>query len=151
MTTDASRSEPASSPVGDSLRKEIFELFFVLFGKLRDHYAGTAAAFGLTPQQAKTIRLVGDPRSMREIADVLQCDASYVTGIADKLEDSGLIERRPSPADRRVKQLALTPKGRRLRAALEEKLFSAVPGLEGMSGEQREVLYGALRAMFDAC
>ena len=43
-------------------------------------------------------------------------DASYVTTIADQLEERGLIERQPHPTDRRVKSLALTPEGLRLRS-----------------------------------
>ena len=37
-----------------------------------------------------------------------QCDNSNVTGIADRLEAAGLVERRPAEHDRRVKTLVLT-------------------------------------------
>ena len=42
----------------------------------------------------------------------MNCDASYVTAMVDDLERAGYAERRPAPADRRVKTVALTPNGR---------------------------------------
>jgi DNA-binding MarR family transcriptional regulator len=54
---------------------------------------------------------VGEAVPMRDLADRLQCDPSNVTFLADRLEERGLIERRPDLADRRVKLLALTPAG----------------------------------------
>ncbi|MFE9441194.1 MarR family winged helix-turn-helix transcriptional regulator [Streptomyces sp. NPDC006602] len=148
MSPRATR-KPAEAPGDILLQGEIFELFYKLFGRLRDHYAETAASFGLTPQQAKTVRLIGEPRSMREIADELQIDASYVTSLADQLEEAGLVERRVSPSDRRIKQLAPTAKGRRVRTALESRLFSGVPGLKGMPAERQSELRDALREMSD--
>jgi MarR family transcriptional regulator, organic hydroperoxide resistance regulator len=53
--------------------------------------------------------------SMRHLAGRLQCDPSNVTFLADRLEQRGLIERRTDPSDRRVKLVALTPAGLRMR------------------------------------
>lgn len=53
--------------------------------------------------------------SMRSLAERLRCDASYVTNLVDQLEAAGLVERRVSPADRRVKLVHLTAAGRRAR------------------------------------
>jgi MarR family transcriptional regulator, organic hydroperoxide resistance regulator len=52
---------------------------------------------------------------MNALADRLFCDASNVTGIADRLENRGLIERRAAEGDRRVKALVLTAEGVALR------------------------------------
>ena len=57
---------------------------------------------------------------MSELAAALKCDASNITGIADRLEARGLVERRPA-RDRRVKGLALTEKG----MGLKEELYAA--------------------------
>ena len=46
---------------------------------------------------------------MSSLAELLVCDASNITGIADRLEARGLVERRSVGADRRVKTLALHP------------------------------------------
>ena len=48
---------------------------------------------------------------MGELASALSCDASNVTGLVDRLESRGLLQRSPSAEDRRVKVLSLTPLG----------------------------------------
>ncbi len=48
---------------------------------------------------------VGEAVPMRDLADRLQCDPSNVTFLADRLEERGLIERRPDLSDRRADRL----------------------------------------------
>ena len=52
-----------------------------------------------------------EPLPMRKLARKLKCEPSNVTGIVDRLEARGLVERRPDPADRRVKLAAATEEG----------------------------------------
>ena len=54
---------------------------------------------------------------MSALAAALQCDNSNVTGIVDRLEAQGLVERRPAAHDRRVKTLVVTTEGVELRGA----------------------------------
>jgi DNA-binding MarR family transcriptional regulator len=54
------------------------------------------------------------PQPMRDLAGELGCDASNLTGIADRLEARGLVHRQADPQDRRVKLLVLTEEGRRV-------------------------------------
>jgi DNA-binding MarR family transcriptional regulator len=84
---------------------------------MRAHWASLAAEFELTPAQASVLRGLepGKPVPMNSLADMLVCDASNITGIVDKLEARGLIERQASPGDRRVKMLTVTPRGAELR------------------------------------
>ena len=72
---------------------------------------------------------------MSALADRLGIDASYVTTIADQLEERGLIERQPHPTDRRIKSLALTAEGRRLREKLADELWVDVPVLDALTAE----------------
>src|SRR5581483_11979770 len=51
------------------------------------------------------------PTPMSRLAEVLNCEASNLTGLVDKLENRGLVERQPDPGDRRVRLLALTEAG----------------------------------------
>jgi DNA-binding MarR family transcriptional regulator len=48
---------------------------------------------------------------MRRLAEQMNCEASNLTGLVDRLEIRGLVERRADPVDRRVRQLALTEEG----------------------------------------
>jgi DNA-binding MarR family transcriptional regulator len=70
---------------------------------------------------------------MSALAGVLSCDASNVTGIVDRLEGRGLVERRGAEGDRRVKALATTRAGAALRRRLLERIarppsvFDALP------------------------
>jgi DNA-binding MarR family transcriptional regulator len=73
---------------------------------------------GLRPASFGALRALEQPRTMSEIAAVLHCDRSNVTGIVDHLEERGLARRTPSEGDRRVKLIALTAEGRRLRGRL---------------------------------
>jgi DNA-binding MarR family transcriptional regulator len=54
--------------------------------------------------------------SQRELADVLGLDPSQVVLLVDELATAGLVERRPSPADRRTKLVVATDAGRAARA-----------------------------------
>jgi DNA-binding MarR family transcriptional regulator len=73
---------------------------------------------GLRPASFGTLRALDGPRTMSQIAAVLHCDNSNVTGIVDGLEERGLARRTPSEQDRRVKLIELTSEGRRVRARL---------------------------------
>lgn len=87
----------------------------------RDDFAAAAARQGVPGAVARAVMSLTDPAPMRDLADSLACDRSYITGVADKLEELGLAAR-VTGADRRVKLLELTPKGRDLRLALTEDL-----------------------------
>jgi DNA-binding MarR family transcriptional regulator len=87
---------------------------------------------------------------MRKLAQKLKCEPSNVTGIVDRLESRGLVERRPDPADRRVKLAAATEEGVRLATDLREGLRFAREPLAGLSEEERRSLRDLLRRMLDA-
>jgi DNA-binding MarR family transcriptional regulator len=72
-----------------------------------------ATKLGLAPKQLGVLwRLEpGTELPMGALAESLYCDASYMTDLVDRLEQRGMIERRSSSQDRRVKLIALTPLG----------------------------------------
>jgi DNA-binding MarR family transcriptional regulator len=82
---------------------------------------------------------------MRDLADRLCCDASNVTGIVDRLEERGLVERRPATDDRRVKHLVLTEAGDDVRQEHRGKLVDDLPLLVDLTPEERRQLAGLLR------
>ena len=90
-----------------------WQLLMKFYFVQRRHLPGWAAELGLSQVQCHVLHLIepGRPVPMSRLAEVLSCDASNVTGLVDRLEARGLLARRPSPGDRRVKVLALTPPG----------------------------------------
>src|ERR1700674_4030908 len=107
----------------------------VAFERVHAHFAATVAELDLAPVQAKALHELNlePPISMRELAERLKADPSNVTGLIDRLEARGLVERRPDPSDRRIKGLALTAAGARLRERLFARLYSAPPAVAGLS------------------
>ncbi len=81
--------------------------------------------------------------SMGELAGKLYVDPSTVTFLVDKLEDRGLVERRASERDRRVKAVVLTEDGKRLRARLVEIVTTRSP-LGVLTREERDQLWRIL-------
>src|SRR5260370_11330143 len=104
-------------------------LLQVAFELVHAHFAAAVAELDLAPVQAKALHElnVEPPISMRELAERLKSDPSNVTGLIDRLEARGLVERRPDPNDPRIKGLALTVAGARLRQPLLARLYSAPP------------------------
>ena len=68
------------------------------------------------------------------------CDASNIVGIVDRLEQRGLVERVSSPADRRVKQVMLTPAGQLFRERFQGLLQAQVPVLSDLDDDQLDQL-----------
>lgn len=116
---------------------------FQVTDRMRSDFATIAAGFGLTALQARSILQLEQPQPMRALADHLACEPSNVTGLADRLEASGLVERVPG-ADRRVKLLQLTEKGIRLRNQLAEGVAAGSTVTAKLSATERRSLSGLL-------
>ena len=52
-----------------------------------------------------------DGRRMTDLADVVVMSKSGLTSLVDRMEDDGLLARRPDPDDRRVTRIVLTEPG----------------------------------------
>jgi MarR family transcriptional regulator for hemolysin len=109
---------------------------------LRTYADHKAAQFGMTRAQwAVLVRLDRcQGLNQSELAELLDLQPITLTRLLDKLCDSGLIERRPDPTDRRAKRLFLTGAARpvleRLSALGEETMASTLEGVERESVEQ---------------
>jgi MarR family transcriptional regulator, organic hydroperoxide resistance regulator len=97
--------------------------FFFEIGMAQRMKVGAAlGALGLSFPQAHALRMLDpeEPMPMSALAERLFCDASNVTGIVDRLEARGLVERRSAKGDRRVKALTITAAGVELRVEVLE-------------------------------
>jgi DNA-binding MarR family transcriptional regulator len=73
------------------------------------------------------------------------CDNSNVTGIVDRLEALGLVERKPAARDRRVKAVALTEEGVALREVVQLRMSEPPPPLKRLSDEDASALRDILQ------
>ncbi|MFC4502319.1 MULTISPECIES: MarR family winged helix-turn-helix transcriptional regulator [Streptomyces] len=132
----------------DPLTMEVVELIGDVVARFYEDYEDAASDHSLTGAQARLLSLLSlEPLPMRKLAQKLKCEPSNVTGIVDRLESRGLVERRPDPADRRVKLAAATEEGRRTAKSLRESLRFAHEPLAGLGEEERVALRGLLRRM----
>jgi MarR family transcriptional regulator, organic hydroperoxide resistance regulator len=106
-----------------------------------------AAACGLTEAQCHVLRLLQPdaPLPMRRLAESLGCDASNITGIVDRLEARGLVERRATGRDRRIKELALTPAGIAARAEMLHRLTQPPEPIARLTADEQQALCTILR------
>jgi MarR family transcriptional regulator, organic hydroperoxide resistance regulator len=103
------------------LEKEISQFLAQSFLELDEGERQLMKHFGLTLTQYWALVHLKDEEghSLTELADLLICDKSNVTSIVDKLEESGLAQRKRGKAgDRRYIRVVLTPQGQKLRSTL---------------------------------
>ena len=128
----------------------LVDLMYLLMRRIWDHAEQRLGPYSLSLKHNWALHALDEPMSMSALADRLGIDASYVTTIADQLEERGLIERLPHPTDRRIKSLALTAEGRRLREQLVGELWTNVPMLDALSVTERQQLRDILAKSVDA-
>jgi DNA-binding MarR family transcriptional regulator len=132
-TSTTRRASPAS---------EAWALMFELMHLSKKRFMAIASEFELSPPQVMALRHLDpdEPKPMSELAAALRCDNSNVTGIVDRLEDRGLVERRPGERDRRVKMLLITERGAQVRAQLAARLEEPPEQLARLSLDDQRVL-----------
>ena len=85
------------------------------------------------------------PQSMSSLAGAWKCDASNVTWLVDRLEEHGLAERRAHPGDRRIRTVALTRKGAKIRSQVEARMYEAPEILRPLGPRDLDALSKILR------
>lgn len=90
-------------------------------------YAEIARRFELTSQQTQVLCLLDRHHpSFGELATLLGCDKTNVTGVVDRLQRRGLLAREPDAQDRRITRIVLTPAGTELRGEVRKALSAAI-------------------------
>jgi DNA-binding MarR family transcriptional regulator len=82
---------------------------------------------------------------MKELAQHMGCDASFVTSVADTLERRGFAKREPSQRDRRVKNLVLTQEGIAAKERLMRELAAKMPWSYALDDSERRCFLALLR------
>jgi MarR family transcriptional regulator, organic hydroperoxide resistance regulator len=107
----AAKSKPARPDLD-----VIVEAILYLYTESRRITKDLAGRHGLTGPQLAVIKMlepVGE-LSLSELSGKIRARNSTVTGIIDRMERDGFVQRRRSDADRRVVNIELTHKGREL-------------------------------------
>src|SRR5579864_63896 len=104
---------------------ELWALLVESYGGWEDRMNRASDAAGLSPVSAwALVQLDPDHAiSQKELARRLHCNPSTVVDPTDRLEEGGLVMRRPNPSDRRINVLTVTARGRRVRDELIARLF----------------------------
>ncbi len=131
------------------LASEVWELLAGYLFSRRNMQMQALQELGLTPGHMKAMfELDPDvPVAMGALAETLVCDASSATWLVDRLEERGLVERRPHPRDRRVKTVVLTPEGAKTKALLIERLLDPPAELKALDRADLERLRDALQLL----
>ena len=129
------------------------QLFFRLWQVTHARTAEALATIGLTPPLFALLNVVAarDGAIQQELGAALGIDRSTMVALVDQLEDEGLAKRRPSPRDRRAREVAITAKGRR-RLERARGLIAGVEDevLQGLSSRERDELTALMRRALQA-
>lgn len=129
-------------------------------GRSQGHRNGHAHARGEHRGQGRIMALLRerDGIGQRELAELLHVRPPSLSELLDKLESSGMIERRQSESDRRMSHVFLTAVGREMasqfEAAREERLDMLLAGLteseQEILSQLLEKFVNGLQAQFGA-
>lgn len=117
---------------------------------MRRRFDERAREVGATRAQWRTLTTLSRNEGLNQgaLADLLEVEPITLCRMIDRLEESGLVERRRDPADRRAWQLFLTDKSKPILddlRAMAEDLFDQV--LHGISEPERAALSKSLQRM----
>ena len=108
------------------------------------------AQYGVTPVQYATLSVLWerDGLSCSDLCTRLVLDSATMTGIVDRLETAGHIQRRPDPeGDRRINRIYLTEQSRALRQPLEDAMRDLNAQVSRMLGKRDALVREALREL----
>ncbi len=109
--------------------------------RLREEYDFTLPRFDLLAQLDKA----EDGLVLGEVSRRLMVSAGNVTALVERLLESGHITRAPSPTDRRVQIIRMTPEGRAAFARMAEDHGDWIGALfEGLDEAEMDTLMSAL-------
>jgi MarR family 2-MHQ and catechol resistance regulon transcriptional repressor len=109
---------------------------------------------GLTPSQARVIFTIGDTEGMtcKDIGDITLITKGTLTGVIDRLEEKGLVERWSVEGDGRKTIVALTRRGERIYQREYPKhvafLKSKFDGLAAGDRKKATELLSKIRGLF---
>ncbi|MFD9888153.1 MarR family winged helix-turn-helix transcriptional regulator [Amycolatopsis sp. NPDC059027] len=91
----------------------------------------------------------GPVRTQAALAQAIGADKTRIIGTLEELQKAGFISRDPDPADRRVRLLAITEAGRRVRRSAQTRIQAGEEELLGhLSAGERATFLDAARKLW---
>jgi DNA-binding MarR family transcriptional regulator len=127
--------------------RDILDTLTDLFKRAGSTSQVVAGIFGISPSDVLALFKLEDGITMKELAQRMACDASYVTSVADSLEKHGLIRRESGQRDRRVKNLVITPDGLAAKERMTQELAVRMPWATVLDDTERRCFLTLLKKM----
>lgn len=143
------RERPDLDPTGMGVVLRVLHLAGVFSSRLDDVLAPTAlATFEYEVLAALRRADDGEGLTAKELCAAAQLTSGAMTHRLDRLEERGLVRRRPRPEDRRALAVTLTARGRRLvDSVLAARMEDAGDCVAGLSRKERLALNDLLRGL----
>jgi DNA-binding MarR family transcriptional regulator len=123
---------------------------FGVVQRMKQHSARKAAEWDMSVTQVRALYALREPLSMRELADLLYLDPSNLTGLVDRLEDLGLVERKADADDRRIKRLVITDRGVKLSDSIIDAVFAEATVFDALDEAEQQQLLALLTKVVQA-
>ena len=127
MTTPKLQHELKKKRPFDSLEEEAALNLVRTSDQLQHSFAGLLREYDLTPSQYNVLRILrgdGKPLPILEIASRTIAVVPGITGLIDRLEKAGFVNRLRCEKDRRIIYVALTDEALKTLAAIDEPLLA---------------------------
>jgi DNA-binding MarR family transcriptional regulator len=118
--------------------------------QMRKRFDERARKSGATGAQWRTLKIVERREGINQgqLAEMLEVEPITACRMIDRLEESGMVERRRDPSDRRAWQIFLTEKSRPALESLHVVAEQMIEDLvQGLDAQQRDALIHALETM----
>jgi DNA-binding MarR family transcriptional regulator len=150
MSTEMQGPETArAEDSAPALNRDILDALTTLVKRAGTIGQSIAVEFAVAPHDLLALVKLEGGLPMKELAQRMGCDASFVTTIADTLEKRGFLHREASQRDRRIKNLVLTPEGLTAKERLMARLAVKMPWCYALDDAERRCFLGLLRKMLD--
>lgn len=142
-------SEPSREEILTAVLSELNQISFRDFqGALKRFHEG---ALSLVHLNLLMLLRFNGPLTMSRLAEMLDVSVASATGIVDRMEKKGVIERRRSDEDRRVVQVYVTEKGEQVFTQMQaERQSNMMKMISKISDGDLKALLQGLRAVREA-
>jgi len=105
------------------------------------------APHGVTPVQYAVLKVLSGAEAMSgaEIGKRMVLDSASITGVLDRMESQGWVERKPNPTDRRAQLIVTTHNAKRLLPTLDNEMDRLNDEARSAIGDNEHAFYRSLR------